>query len=137
MIKDLIRSTWLLRDLTDDEISTLATLAEKMSASPGTHLVERNKKNEYLWILGRGSVGVSSDDDKSFVARLHEGDLFGEMSWLDGQPASTSLRAIDAPTELIRLSFKNFDRFLYANPDAHINILRKFAINLSHRLRSK
>jgi len=138
-MRELIANTWLLRDLNPEEIDALLPLIKRGSAGMGAPILEQNKKNDALWIIVKGEVGVQKTGAAAgeYVARLREGDLFGEMSWLDGQPASVTLVAAGAGTELLRLSFRDFDSFLWERPDAHINILRKFAINLSHRLRSR
>lgn len=137
-MSELVGQCWLLRDLSGNEIEALLSHVEKASFERGDFIIERGRKNDSLWIVVSGEVGVvrpgTESSTRDIVKTLGRGDLFGEMSWLDGQSASTSLAALDA-CDVLRIRFKHFDKFLGANPDAHINVLRKFAINLSHRLR--
>jgi len=134
---DLLSKTWLLRDLSADEATLLAQFAEKKVCQSGLRILQKGQKNDFLWIIRKGEVEVLVEvkpHEEKVLATLGSGDIFGEMSWLDGGPASSTLRAI-RDVEAYRIPFKNLDKFLWDLPDVHINILRKFAINLSHRLR--
>lgn len=133
-----LTANWLLSDLMPDEAARLYKHALLLTMNAGTSLITANKPNDSLWIIVSGRVGVIAQNDKgveSQVAELLEGDLAGEMSWLDGHPASASTVVLDQGTQVLRITFHEFEKFLGTHPDAHIQILRKFAINLSHRLR--
>ena len=136
-MEDFIVRAWLLSGLMPEEASSLAKRASKMALNRGIVLVEAGKSNDSLWIIMSGRVGIfaGAGDSQKQVAELSEGDLLGEMSWLDGHPASASAAVLDNGTEVLRIPFREFEKFLGEFPEAHIQILRKFAINLSHRLR--
>ena len=133
----LLTQNWLLQDLTATESDTLKEYTTPLRYESGKTLIEAGKKNDSLWIIASGKVDIVDArlDPPKILASLGQGEIFGEMSWLDGQVASASTVAFEH-TQVLRIRFQDFDAFLSKFPDAHIGILRKFAINLSHRLRS-
>jgi CRP/FNR family cyclic AMP-dependent transcriptional regulator len=137
-MNNLFTQNWLLRDLTQTECERLKEITTPLQYEGGKTLIQAGKKNDSLWIIASGRVDIvdSSAETPKILASLSQGDIFGEMSWLDGQPASASTVAFEN-TQVLRIRFQDFDAFLAKFPDAHIGILRKFAINLSHRLRSQ
>lgn len=134
-----ITTNWLLADLMDDEVKKLEQFVSEVIVRTNSLLIEGGKANDSLWIVGEGKLAVrvkGANGEPLTVAELGDGELVGEMSWLDGQPASATTVAV-IESRMLRIKFSDFDKFLWAHPDAHIQILRKFAINLSHRLRGK
>jgi extracellular factor (EF) 3-hydroxypalmitic acid methyl ester biosynthesis protein len=137
-MKNLITQNWLLRDLTESETESLFQKMTPLVFESEKTLVEKGKSNDSLWIITSGTIDILNPAaaEPAVVASLGPGDLFGEMSWLDGQKASATIRA-RANSQILKIRFTDFDKILALFPDAHIGILRKFAINLSHRLRQK
>jgi CRP-like cAMP-binding protein len=137
-MKNFLTQNWLLRDLTPVEVEALFLVTTPLKYESGKTLIEAGKTNDSLWIIVSGRVDILNPkvDPSRVLASLGSGELFGEMSWLDGQKASASTVAGEN-TQILRISFKDFDQFLGRFPEAHIGILRKFAINLSHRLRQQ
>ncbi len=51
------------------------------------------------------------------LARLKEGDFFGEIALLTGEPRTASVRAAGA-VELVRLGRKDFEQMIAKHPEA-------------------
>lgn len=68
------------------------------------------------------------------VALLGPGDWFGEMSILDVQPRSASVRAL-APSRLLKLTSKDLDNLYRNDVKAYALIVLNIARELSRRLR--
>ncbi len=133
-----IQRSWLFSEFSSQELSLLVDNAKIEKFSPGQVIIEQNKKNDSLFVVLEGSVSVQLGVDlKSIkkIAELREGEIFGEMSWLDGQNASSWVIAETKGSKLFRIGFTELDGILFNMPETHIQLLRKFAINLSHRLR--
>jgi len=129
-VRQLLLQTWLLNELTPDESTELLSLSSIAKLPTGTHLTEAGRRNDAICIVMEGEVVVQPSG-----FRLQSGDMLGEMSWLDGQPASaTTVAGNDAKVLLIPHARMN--DFVGRNPESHIQILRKLAINLSLRLRA-
>lgn len=129
-----LQNSWLFSDLNFDELTQLAAISSSEKFPDKMTLLQAGQKNDSLWVLVHGQVSVHKKIGEKAVATLEAGDIFGEMSWLDGNPASSFIVA-QGPCEVLRLRFQKLNDFLDGNPELHIQILRKFAINLSHRLR--
>jgi CRP/FNR family cyclic AMP-dependent transcriptional regulator len=138
-MRDTLVQAWLFAELMPDEVDALYACARPLRLAPGAVLVEAGRRNEAIWIVCEGKVSVlarQADGTRTTVAELGAGEMFGEMSWLDGQPASATTLVTEA-AHVLKLTFVDFDRFLTERRDAHLQILRKLAINLSHRLRTR
>ena len=136
-MQHMLTRNWLLSDLMPNEVDQLVKAVAVTNVSPGQMIIEKGKPNDSLWIVAEGKLGIQIKDKSGkdvIVAELSEGECVGEMSWLDGHPASASTVAM-GPVRVLRIRFADFEKFLGAHSEAHIQILRKFAINLSHRLR--
>ena len=136
-MRDLLTLNWLFRDLLSAEADSLFALSKVVDLPADAILIEAKKKNDALWVIGQGRIAIQNlglDDTWVTVKELSQGDIVGEMSWLDGHPASATTKTLSR-AQVLRIPFAHFDKFLSAYPDAHIQILRKIAINLSHRLR--
>jgi CRP-like cAMP-binding protein len=69
------------------------------------------------------------------LARLKEGDFFGEISLLTGRPRTASVKALQ-PVELVRLNRKDFDQIAARHP-AVMKILQEFLhLRLANKLKA-
>lgn len=134
-VKSTIQNTWLFSDLNSAEIEGLCHIAQTQNFNKGQDIVSAGKNNDSLWIVGEGQVSIYPNGVPIAVAKLESGDIFGEMSWLDGFPAGSTVRVTSPTCTLVRIPFQRLNDVLAASPDLHVQVLRKFAINLSHRLR--
>lgn len=78
-----------------------------------------------FYLVGKGRVAVtvpSPTGEHVTLDTVGPGGFFGEISLLDGEPRTATLRAIE-PSELYVLSRAHFHEFLVAHPRAAINIL--------------
>jgi len=78
-----------------------------------------------FYLVGKGRVAVTVPNPTGEHVTLDTvgaGGFFGEISLLDGEPRTATLRAIE-PSELYVLSRAHFHEFLVAHPKAAINIL--------------
>ena len=70
----------------------------------------------YMIIKGEASVRVASNDgQEQEVARLHDGDFFGEMSLLTGEPRSATVVAV-SDVDCFRLERAAFKELLDRRP---------------------
>jgi len=132
--RDLLRRIRLFADLTDRESDSILDLMREKTVSKGTTIFYQNDHGGGLYLLLAGSVKITRtarDGRDVTVAVLHEGNFFGEMSLLDGQPRSASATAIQA-TRLLVLDREHFQRHVLAQPQIVAKLLRE----LSKRLRA-
>jgi CRP/FNR family transcriptional regulator/CRP/FNR family cyclic AMP-dependent transcriptional regulator len=132
--RELLRRIHLFADLTDRESDTILDLMREKSVPKGTAVFHQNDSGGGLYLILSGSVKISRtgrDGRDVTVALLHEGNFFGEMSLLDGQPRSASATAIHS-TRLLVLDREHFQRYVLAQARIAAKLLRE----LSKRLRA-
>ena len=91
----------LFSSLTPEEVEQLAEQCAYRVYGPPEQLLAQGQANQSLFLIYKGSVDVyikTPNDQMTKVATLNEGQYFGEMSLLTGDPAGAS---IVAATEII------------------------------------
>jgi uncharacterized membrane protein len=82
-------------------------------------------KGDSLYLIERGRVTVTVPNEQGTLMTLDvlgPGQIFGEVSLLDGGPRTATIRAVE-PTDLLVLSRERFRDFLRQYPDAAMDIL--------------
>lgn len=93
-----------------------------------------------MYVVERGGVEVRihrdpEDVDDLVVATLGPGDCFGEMSLLDVQPRSATVRTVEE-TSLLVLRYRELLEFRRRDPEAFILFVLNLAREVSRRLRA-
>ena len=94
-------------------------------------LFEHDEGNTFFFIVnGEVKISRESDDGKEVVlSLLHDSDVFGEMSLLDGMPRSANVTAME-DTELYMIKRENFLELLNNNPGVCIALLEEITRRL-------
>lgn len=105
----------------------------KREFQAGETIFQKGDPGDAMYVIVRGQVKVvlpSGDGNEALLGTLDDGDFFGELSLIDGEPRSASIVATQ-PTETIVLLREGFQDFLRQSPEVAIEMLQV----LSHRLR--
>lgn len=102
----------------------------------GETIIDKNSTGRDIYIISRGQFTVHDDSSgEDFVlAILSRGDIFGEMSFLDGSMRSASVTATCNGSLLI-MGEKEFSTMLTKEPEIAVLFLRFLAGVVSGRLR--
>ena len=99
------------------------------------------RQNEYLTALyviveGEARVEMTHDEsgDRSELARLSRGDIFGEVSFVDNQPTSANVIA-DTDIEVLVVEDDVIRSLFYADPTFARRFYHSIAVTLAKRLR--
>lgn len=115
--------------------NAIANACEIQVAERGDVLVREDDiatRGFYLILEGTAKVVLTGSDGREAVlALLEEGDFFGEMSLLDGDPRSATVRAA-ADTRLMFLRRQNFMELLEKHPEIAISLLTTLSSRLRH-----
>ena len=131
---DLIRRVPLFSLLTNEQAQGIADNVVKRRFRRGELVVEHGKKSDALFILLTGRARVLTADSRGrevILAVLQSGDYVGEMSLIDNEPHSATVRA-EIQTDMLVLGRAEFARCLPENSSLSYAILR----GLVQRLRS-
>jgi CRP-like cAMP-binding protein len=131
---DLIRRVPLFAALTDAQAEAVAEAVVKHRFKRGEAIVERGKKTGALFILLNGRARVIAADNKGrevILAMLRPGHHIGEMSLIDGEPHSATVRA-EVQTDVLMLDGEEFARCLPENASLAHAVMRGLVARLRH-----
>lgn len=114
---DLIRRVPLFSMLSDAQAQTIAESVTKQRFRRGEAIVQSGKKANALYIILNGRAHVVATDTRgreAILANLKQGDYVGEMSLIDNQPHSATVRA-EVQTDVLVLGRTQFARILPEN----------------------
>jgi len=119
------------------ESSSFQSFCELVKVSDGGTLVTQGEQSTDFFVLLRGALKVTDQrTGEDFVlAQLCEGDVFGEMSFLDGSPRSATVIS-EGESEILRMSRQSFALLQSVNPYLGLLILVFLGRMMSGRLRS-
>lgn len=127
-----LAQTRLFGTLPLNELMILAANVGLYSCPDGHIIFRRDDPGDVLYIIKSGSVRIVlpvRGGRDTTLAVLNSGDLFGELSILDGRPRTATAQAT-APTEALTIHRENFFIFLRRQPEAAIRILGVLASRL-------
>jgi ABC-type multidrug transport system ATPase subunit len=115
---DKLRSIPLFAAVSDQALDALAGRLALERHAPGEDIVRQGDPGDRMYIIKRGQVDVlvGAEGAERKVNTLGEGDYFGEMALLAGEPRSATVRAA-TPTELFGLGQEDFTELVESQPD--------------------
>ena len=129
---DLIRRVPLFSRLTTDQAQAIADSVVKRRFKRGELVVEQGTKSNALFILLNGRARVLTADSRGrevILAVLQPGDYVGEMSLIDNEPHSATVRA-EVQTDMLVLGRNEFARCLPESTSLAYGILRGLVARL-------
>ncbi len=124
--------------LNDGEFKSLLQTAESRIYKPGALLIRQGDEQTNLYILIKGSAKVVRDHDGFMVdiSQHGPGEIFGDMSFIEGQSASASVEACDPEAQAIIITHDNIKKFVEADASFAGRFYESLAAILSRRLRA-
>ncbi|MDH5456048.1 MAG: cyclic nucleotide-binding domain-containing protein [Gammaproteobacteria bacterium] len=132
---NLIASSSLGAELSDGDIELLGSLMEERLLADDEFLFEDGMTDSSLHVILTGKVEVvkrTGDDNFASLAVLREGELAGELSFIDGTPHTVGLRAL-SETRVLSLSREAFEGIIDSNPQLVYKVMRAVARS-AHRI---
>jgi len=119
----------LFNTLKDKEFKTILENLERIEIKANAVIFEAEDIGNCLYVITEGEVEVFIDEsdssEKIVLSKLSEGDYFGEMALITGEPRSASVKTI-TDCKLLKIDKKDFDELIVKNPS--------ITISLSHML---
>jgi CRP/FNR family transcriptional regulator, cyclic AMP receptor protein len=122
----------LFGGLLPDEIDAIRPLMGSASYAVGTAILREGEPNDQIYFILEGEVEVEKGGVT--LARLREGDTFGEMEFLDVMPAAATVRAL-YPSSVATISNRALHELSKASMRAFAMLVMNLARDLSRRLR--
>jgi len=109
-----LSSMTLLASLPSSQRTLLANACVELKRGPSSYLVRQGREPEGMWLLVSGEVEVLRDGNE--VARLVEGEFFGEVGLLTGWPATATVRSV-TPIEVVLLRWVDLSKVVGSYPE--------------------
>ena len=110
----------LFRALTEEEVRSLAAGLKFAPFVRGEAMTRQGAEAHWLYLITQGEaevrVAVEGSSASERVATLREGDFFGEMGLMTGEPRSATVVAI-TDVECYRLDKESFKAILQSRPE--------------------
>ena len=122
--------------LPEDALRAFADQAELREVAAGEIIFREDETARLLFVLATGSLDVvkKKGEGEVHLYRIRPGESFGEMSFIDMQPRSATVRAV-APSTLWAWSYAVFRERYEKEPKTSLMLVMNVARELSRRLR--
>lgn len=127
-----LKRVHLFADFEDAELDEiLAVMKEKRFLRDATILIQRDPGEScFLIVSGEVKVSLFGEDGKEIIlAKLGQGEVFGEMALLSGSPRSATVIALQDTTLLV-LEREEFTKLVMRQPKLALKMLGVFADRL-------
>ncbi|PZU97509.1 MAG: cyclic nucleotide-binding protein [Leptolyngbya sp.] len=130
------RVVFILGVLEDEDVDWLIDAGQRRELQPGEVLIREGADCDDIFLILNGSleVSVAAMGDHP-IAQLATGEVVGEMSFVDGQPPSATVTALE-PGIVLAISCSQLRHKLQQDMWFASRFYRALAILLSSRLRS-
>lgn len=131
---ELIRRVPLFSMLTEAQAASVSQAVVKRRFKRGEAIVEQGKKSNALFIILTGRARVVSADGRGrevILASMTQGDYIGEMSLIDNEPHSATVRA-EVQTDVLMLGRLEFARCLPENTSMAYAVMKGLVQRLRH-----
>ncbi len=129
---ELLRNVSIFETLSDEVLEDLARRTKTQEYSAGSIVVYKDDPGDAIFFVSAGKLKavLAGENGREIVlSSFREGDFFGEMSLLDGQPRSATVIALENST-LVILKRRDFVSHITSFPQTAINILTEMSLRL-------
>jgi potassium-dependent mechanosensitive channel len=125
-LRELLRRISYFNGCTDLEIRKLIEYGYRQVFPKGQVICQENDPGDSFYIILTGSVEVISERSGQYIATLHQGEFFGEMSLLMGLPRTATVRTID-DSVLFIVEHHDLQKLLTEQPSLADEIAQKLS----------
>lgn len=133
----LLQKEPFFADLIDTELEVIATIANQKNFKVGETIFKESEEGQSIYVIRSGEVkaSVSAPNGESFtLTMLKDGDIFGQMSFIDGRPRSATIVAT-SDVDAIVMEKYNFEAIIDDNPRLIHKIMVKIVLNVHSIMR--
>jgi CRP-like cAMP-binding protein len=134
----LLKEIKLLQTLTDSELAQVLQLGRWLKYEPHTNIVIEGELSWGLYLIVDGMVGIFKTNkltgENYDIGQLRKGNFFGEMSLVDNNPRSATVKSL-SECELLYISKEAFQALLNHSPATKVRFYESCVKHLVARLR--
>jgi CRP-like cAMP-binding protein len=109
----------LLKNLTPDQLSRIASIAREVKYPPGKTILDPNQSLDALYVIVDGAVEITRNGQVVLVARQY--DVLGSWALFDDEPIAVTAKTVE-DTQLLRIARDDFFDLLSDNMEIAASI---------------
>ncbi len=133
-IINLLRGLPVFDGLGDGELRKIARLFTQKLYRPGEKVFNKGDLGNEAYVVMRGQIEIHLEEKSLPIATVGNGQIFGELAFLDGSPRVASAIAHQASILLV-IQRPAFHDLIQREPHLGMMVMRNIALELSSRLR--
>jgi CRP/FNR family transcriptional regulator, cyclic AMP receptor protein len=138
-IKRILDKSVLGQGLAEDELELVADKAVQYQYKKGSRILEEKTESRDLFIIHSGEASVKMAMNtmhfmEESVARLSEGDIFGEFSFINGEPRSATIQA-EKKVSIIHFKYDDLIKLFEENPRIGYIMVHSLAVIATKRIK--
>ncbi len=129
---ELLRKQPFFADLSDEEVKVISGVTQKASYKMGDTVFKESEEGESIYIIKKGEVKAcktAPDGELFTLTIMREGEIFGEMSFLDGRPHTSTIVAI-TDLDVYIINRKDFETIIEGHPWIVYKIMRNIVFTI-------
>jgi len=139
-VRSILKNSGLGQGLTDEELALIADLAIERSFVKNSRILHEDSKSRDLFMIADGRVSVRLKLPSEFgreeaIYQIRDGQVFGELSLVDGSPRSATVYA-DDDVKTFRFAHSKLMQLMEDNPRIGFVLMRNLAAIIAHRVRN-
>ena len=124
---ELLAGIPLFTTCNDRELGQVAALTVPAEFPAGTVLTRQGQAGGIAFVIASGQAEVVRGSRR--LAKLGPGDVVGELSLIDGEPRSATVKAL-SDLEVLEVSAKDLERLLRKAPAVRRKLLEALSLRL-------
>jgi CRP/FNR family transcriptional regulator, cyclic AMP receptor protein len=138
---EMLKRSDVFGGLGDDQLGRILELARPQVFAEGAMIVEEDQKGGSCYFITAGRVDIeirppfSGARGPQKIATIKSGEMFGELSLVDGFLRSATARAVE-PTEVMAFENTAMEKLMEEDPRIGYRVMRNIANVLSQRIRT-
>jgi CRP/FNR family cyclic AMP-dependent transcriptional regulator len=126
LLSELLSESRLGTELSQDEATKLANLMHLRELKSGEHLIVEGTVDDSLHVILEGNIEVvkrTAGDGVANIAVIREGNLAGELSFIDGDVHTVGLRTL-SDSKVLSLARVDFEKLITTDPLLVYKVMR-------------
>jgi CRP/FNR family transcriptional regulator, cyclic AMP receptor protein len=137
---EMLKRSDVFGGLTDEQLGRVLELARPQVFAEGAMIVEEDQKGSNCYFITAGRVDIEirppfSGRGPQKIATIKSGEMFGELSLVDGFLRSATARAVE-PTEVMAFENTAMEKLMEEDPRIGYRVMRNIANVLASRIRT-
>ena len=134
-----LKGTEVFKGLVDEDVERIVNICQPAGYKQGEVIVEEDARERELYIIKSGRVSISlsppgSEEVRGTLTKCTPGQVFGELSFIDGARRSTWVIALD-DVEVYQIRWESFSGIIQRKPEIGYRVMSNIARVIADRLR--